>query len=60
MEGTTSVESVNAKLILVCVIGLGLSVYAYIVENKLEVDENYEPMCDLHERISCTKAFGSE
>ncbi|GLV33878.1 Vitamin-K epoxide reductase [Carabus blaptoides fortunei] len=37
-----------------------LSVYAYIIETKFEADDKYEPMCDIHERISCTKAFASE
>lgn len=40
--------------------GLALSYYSYVVETAKEQDENYEAMCDISERVSCTKAFMSE
>jgi vitamin-K-epoxide reductase (warfarin-sensitive) len=43
-----------------CVIALGLSFYALIVEFKKEHDDSYEAMCDISENMSCTKAFMSE
>ncbi|KAL3185870.1 hypothetical protein MRX96_028752 [Rhipicephalus microplus] len=44
---------------VVCVVGILVSVYAYIVETRAEEDPNYAPMCDLSPNVSCTKAFNS-
>lgn len=60
MSGGVSIEALNAKIVLFSVVGLGLSVYALIVESKIETDANYEAMCDINDHISCTKAFSSE
>lgn len=46
-------------LLIVSGIGLLLSVYSYHVESSMEEDENYSAMCDINEKISCTKVFGS-
>lgn len=43
-----------------CIIALGLSFYALLVEFKKEHDDSYEAMCDISEHMSCTKAFISE
>lgn len=55
-----SLRILNYFLTLSCLIGLGLSIYAYIVELSAEMDKNYEAMCDISEHMSCTKAFTSE
>lgn len=50
----------NYSLVFLCLLGLGLSIYSYIVELEIEQDENYKAMCDINEHMSCTKAFKSE
>ena len=46
-------------LILSC-LGLLISLYAFYVKKKMEKDKNYSPVCDLSDKVSCTKAMGSE
>ncbi|CBN75221.1 conserved unknown protein [Ectocarpus siliculosus] len=41
-------------------IGLCLSLYAVYVEHKNEEDSSYEAMCDVSERMSCSKVLMSE
>ena len=36
-------------------IGLCISIYAYMVEQKIKIDPTYKAACDLSDRISCTK-----
>ncbi|KAF7280589.1 vitamin-K epoxide reductase [Rhynchophorus ferrugineus] len=55
-----SLWAYNQLLTLTCLIGLGLSLYAYAVELHLEQNKNYKPYCDLAEHMSCTKAFDSQ
>lgn len=55
-----SLSLINSSLTLLHLIGLGVSIYAYIIELAIEKDENYQPMCDISEHVSCTKAFKSE
>ncbi|XP_078278445.1 vitamin K epoxide reductase complex subunit 1-like protein 1 isoform X1 [Rhinoraja longicauda] len=43
----------------VCLLGALLSVYAYHVESARGSDPGYVAMCDLSERMSCSKVFGS-
>lgn len=50
-------ESVASLSLLV---GLGVSVYAVYIEHQAEVEENYEAMCDISERVSCSKVLASE
>ncbi|XP_070525047.1 vitamin K epoxide reductase complex subunit 1-like protein 1 isoform X2 [Cardiocondyla obscurior] len=50
----------NIGIVTACLIGLGLSYYAYIVETRKEQDDSYRAMCDISESISCTKVFMSE
>ncbi|XP_060795402.1 vitamin K epoxide reductase complex subunit 1 isoform X3 [Neoarius graeffei] len=45
--------------IVLCVLGLILSVYALHVEVSRENDPNYRAMCDLAESVSCSKVFTS-
>lgn len=58
--GGTCIRALNWKIRLFAIIGLSLSVYALNVETKVEQDKSYEAMCDIHEHMSCTKAFSSE
>lgn len=44
---------------VVCILGVLVSVYAYVVETRSEEDPKYAPMCDLSPHVSCTKAFNS-
>ncbi|KAJ9579478.1 hypothetical protein L9F63_024415 [Diploptera punctata] len=55
----TSVSELNKGITVVCLIGLILSYYAYVVETNKEHDEKYEAMCDISEHMSCSKAFMS-
>jgi uncharacterized membrane protein len=41
-------------------IGIMLSSYSLYVELRKDADPSYRPMCDLHEHVSCSKAFMSE
>ncbi|CAH1116340.1 unnamed protein product [Phaedon cochleariae] len=55
-----SLPRVNSLLTLTCLVGLGLSLYAYIIEIQVEQDDTYAPMCDINAHVSCSKAFKSE
>ncbi len=46
-------------VIVVSLIGLILSIYAYHVEKKAE-NKNYNALCDINDKISCTKVFKSK
>uniref|UniRef100_A0A8C8M7H2 vitamin-K-epoxide reductase (warfarin-sensitive) n=1 Tax=Oncorhynchus tshawytscha TaxID=74940 RepID=A0A8C8M7H2_ONCTS len=45
--------------LLVCVLGILLSLYAYHVETEKARDSNYRAMCDVSNSISCSKVFTS-
>lgn len=45
-------------LIQIAFIGLLLSIYAYVVESRAK-QKGYKPICDINDRMSCTKAFTS-
>ena len=45
---------------ILSVIGFVLSVYAFIVEKKKEKDSKYKALCDINDKISCTKVFSSK
>ena len=47
-------------LVILSAFGLLISIYAFIVKRRMGKDKNYKPLCDISERISCTKAMGSE
>jgi vitamin-K-epoxide reductase (warfarin-sensitive) len=42
-------------LLILALLGIGISAYAYVVEYKLRKDPLYKPVCDISERISCSK-----
>ena len=45
--------------LILAVVGLLLSLYAYYTEYRHEKDKNYKAVCDLSDTVSCTKAFSS-
>lgn len=55
-----SLPKINSLLTFFCLIGLGLSLYAYTVELQLENDDKYSPMCDIKEKMKCSTAFKSK
>ncbi|XP_078046072.1 vitamin-K epoxide reductase isoform X1 [Augochlora pura] len=55
-----SVWKLNVAIASVCLQGIALSYYGYVVETAKEENDSYEAMCDISEHISCTKAFMSE
>ena len=46
-------------IIIVTIIGFMVSLYAYYIEKKIEQDPTYKPICDLSDRISCSKPIRS-
>ncbi len=44
---------------LLAALGLGISIYTYITEIRLKQDPTYKPVCDLSDRISCSKPMQS-
>ena len=47
------------SVILLAVLGFGISLYGYMVEWNVARDKTYKAACDISDRISCTKAFYS-
>jgi vitamin-K-epoxide reductase (warfarin-sensitive) len=41
-------------------IGFGISLYLYLIEQKLKKEPGYKAACDINDRISCTKAMKSK
>lgn len=40
-------------------IGFAISQYVFWVEKRTREDRDYTPLCDINDRISCTRAFKS-
>ncbi|KAF7235576.1 Vitamin K epoxide reductase complex subunit 1-like protein 1 [Varanus komodoensis] len=49
----------RAARLLLCAVGLTLSVYAFHVETSKERDASYRAMCDISAAISCSRVFTS-
>ncbi|XP_065258975.1 vitamin K epoxide reductase complex subunit 1 [Emys orbicularis] len=49
----------RALRLVLCALGLALSVYALHVESSRERDPGYRAMCDLSPSVSCSKVFTS-
>lgn len=45
--------------LLVCLLGILLSLYAFHVEREKARDSSYKAMCDVSSSISCSKVFSS-
>ncbi|EFN77177.1 vitamin K epoxide reductase complex subunit 1-like protein 1 [Harpegnathos saltator] len=55
-----ALDKINRRLVTLCVIGLALSVYIYIVGYNKKQDPSYKALCDISETISCTDVLSSE
>lgn len=42
------------------IIGFGISSYAFYAHKRLDANANYQAVCDLSNRVSCTRTFESE
>ncbi len=51
-------------MIVTCIalatVGFCISLYTYITERKVKAMPNFKPMCDISDRISCSKPMKSE
>jgi vitamin-K-epoxide reductase (warfarin-sensitive) len=45
------------SIFIIAAIGFTLSLYGFFVKNKLDKDPTYHPVCDLSDRVSCSKTF---
>jgi vitamin-K-epoxide reductase (warfarin-sensitive) len=45
------------SIAVLSLIGFSVSCYAYIVEERMKRDSSYKPVCDLSDRVSCSKPF---
>lgn len=50
----------QGALVLLCMWGIGVCIYALSVEFHKEADPGYEAMCDISETMSCSKVLTSE
>ncbi|KAG7279360.1 hypothetical protein CRUP_001268 [Coryphaenoides rupestris] len=49
----------RAARLLVCLLGVALSLYAFRVERETARDAGYRPLCDLGASVSCSAVFSS-
>lgn len=47
------------SVLLLANIGFIISLYLYLLEQKVKRDPRYKPFCDISDRISCTKPMQS-
>lgn len=47
------------SVFIVAVIGFCISLYTYLLEEKVKRNPEYKPACDISDRISCTKPMKS-
>ncbi|KAH8284619.1 hypothetical protein KR018_008215 [Drosophila ironensis] len=53
------VEMTSSRLRSICACGLAISLYSLYVKLKLGEDQNYRPMCDVMDYVSCSLVFKS-
>lgn len=46
--------------IVLSIIGFSISLYTYIVEQKIKSASSYKPVCDISDKISCSKVMKSQ
>ena len=46
--------------IIIAIVGLLVSAYAYVTELNLHKNKDYHALCDINNRISCSRAFMSK
>lgn len=44
-------------LLILAVIGIAVSAYGYITEQKVKKDASFKAACDISDRVSCTKVM---
>lgn len=49
----------NLSIIVLAIIGIALSLYAYYLEYKVQMDPGYNAACDINDQASCTKVIKS-
>lgn len=50
-------SNVSEFISVFALLGLGLTLYTLYVEFEIESNKNYKALCDISEKVSCTKAF---
>ncbi|KAH8372707.1 hypothetical protein KR009_003234 [Drosophila setifemur] len=50
----------SSRLRWICACGLAISLYSLYVKFKLGENENYRPMCDVGDNVSCSLVFKSQ
>ena len=46
--------------VILIIIGFLLSAYSFYVVKKMKKEKNYKAVCDISDRVSCTRAFSSK
>lgn len=46
-------------IIILAIIGFCISLYTYVLEKKVKENPAFKPVCDLSDRVSCTKPMKS-
>lgn len=49
----------NSLIIILAIIGFCISLYTYFIEQKIKTTPSYKPVCDLSDRVSCSKPIQS-
>ena len=49
----------NILIILLSFIGFCISLYAYFVDQNIQKDPTYKPVCDISDAVSCSKPIRS-
>lgn len=52
-------QELNMIISALALIGLVISLYAWLLEQKLTKNPSYKPLCDLSDTVSCTKPIKS-
>ncbi|EDV37444.1 uncharacterized protein Dana_GF11407 [Drosophila ananassae] len=52
-------RTTSTRLRWICAFGLAISLYSLYVKLKLGKDENYKPICDVADYVSCSLVFKS-
>lgn len=56
----THCANYKGALVLLCLLGFAVCIYALNVEFHVEANPEYEAMCDINEKMSCSKVLTSE
>ena len=48
------------SIIIVAIIGFCIALYTFLLEKKVEKDPTFKPVCDISDKISCTKPMKSQ